>query len=408
MKTLNRRHFLSIGVGAAGLTFCPSLVNADLSKSGKSVILIHMQGGVSNVDFLNPLPNSPAEYRSTRGYVNTKSGFEIAGDFTELAKWSDHYSVVRSLKTRDANHATATMEWMTGHKHVPNNPQKEPSPGSIFLRKNGTVTDVGVPHYVKIRQIGGDDAAWMGVKYAGMDYGAEQIRDMTLNIPDGQFSRRLSILKSINTAKDLGQQGKDYSELQDQAVGIIRGQASNAFKIELEPDHIKQLYGTSRFGKDLLLARRLVESGSRIVTLNSNSSWDNHSNIDTAFERNAAGFDVPLAALISDLVDRGMIDDVLVVTVSEFSRTKMNINSGKDHNPNTNGSLMIGGGYSHGRTIGATDKTGLVSVDNVFGPQDMLWTILDHLGVDKKYLVYDNVQRPRPLIHDDAKNILMT
>ena len=101
-----------------------------------------------------------------------------------------------------------------------------------------------------------------------------------------------------------------------------------------------------------------------------------------------------------------MIDDVLVVTISEFSRTKMNINSGKDHNPNTNSSLMIGGGYSHGRTIGATDKTGLVSVDNVFGPQDMLWTILDHLGVDKKYLVYDNVQRPRPLIYDDARNIL--
>ena len=390
------------------MSFWPALANADSTKSSKSVILIHMQGGISAVDFINPIPEATEAFRSTRGAARTKSGFDIGGDFTELAKLSEHYSVVRGLKGRDANHESATYEWFTSHKHVPNIGQKEPSYGSIFLRKNGTVTNEGVPHYVKLRQIRGDDASWMGVRYSGMDYGAEQVKNMALNLPEQQFNRRLIYLQTIDGSRELGQLGQDWTQLKEQAVGIIRGKASEAFKLELEPEQVRSAYGTARFGQDLLLARRLIERGSRVVSLTSNAGWDNHSAIDTAFQNNAPGFDKPMATLIRDLNDRGMLDDVLIVTLSEFSRTKINANAGRDHWPSVNSSIMIGGGYNHGRVIGKTDKNGLQSVEGNYTPKDMAWTILDHLGIDHKYVVYDNVNRPRPIIDDEARNILLS
>lgn len=403
---MNRRKFLGLTTGLTAGLITPPFSFAGVPKSDKAVVLIHLQGGISAVDFINPIPDATEAFRSTRGVAKTKSGFNIGGDFTELAKLSENYSVVRGLKGRDANHESATYEWFTSHKHVPNLGQKEPSFGSIYLRKNGTVNSDGVPYYVKLRQIRGDDASWMGVRYSGMDYGAEQVKNMQLNLPDQQFKRRLDYLNLVDSHTDLGQLGKDWTELKDQAVGIIKGKASEAFKLELEPQKVRDAYGNSRFAQDLLLARRLIERGSKIVSLTSNAGWDNHADIDTAFQRNAPGLDKPLATLIIDLKERGMLDDVLVVTVSEFSRTKINVNAGRDHNPNTNSCIMIGGGYNHGRVIGKTDKNGLQSVEGNYTPKDMGWTILDHLGIDRKYVVYDNLNRPRPLIDDEARNIL--
>ena len=401
---MNRRDFLA----STSLFLGSPLLNRALAEqnSEKAVILIHMQGGISAVDFINPLPEGTSEYKSSRGYTMTKSGFDIGADFKELAKLSDDYSIVRGLKGRDANHESATYEWMTSHKHVPNVGQKEPSYGSIFLRKHGTVTREGVPYYVKLRQVGGDDAAWMGIRYAGVDADAQMVSNMTLSIPDQQFERRLSVLKGVDSTRNLEHLGQGWTEVKDQAVGIIKGTASQAFKTDNEPENIKAAYGTSRFGKDLLLARRLVEHGARVVTLNSNAGWDNHSGIDAAFQNNAPGFDIPMSVFITDLKERGMLDNVMIVTVSEFSRTKMNINAGRDHWPSTNSSMIIGGGYNHGRVIGSTDKTGLQVVDGNYEPKDLAWTILDHLGIEKKYTVMDPVNRPRHLISDDARNIL--
>ena len=405
---MNRRLFLKSSVfgtmiGSANSELLSALPGKD---NGKSVILIHMQGGISAVDFINPLPEGLSQYRSGRGYATTKSGFHIGADFTELAKLSEDFSVVRGLRGFDANHASATINWMTGHKAIPNNPQKEPSFGSIYIQQHGTVNKGGVPHYVKLRKVEGDDAAWMGIRYAGVDVDDDMVKSMELGITDQRFARRLSILNRMDAKHKISHLEKGWSEVKEQAAGIINGSASQAFKIEDEDEATKSRYGTSRFGKDLLLARRLIENGSKFISLTSNAGWDNHSGVDAAFERNAHGFDIPLSVLIKDLKQRGMLDDVMIVTVSEFSRTKLNLNAGRDHSPRTNSSMIIGGGYNHGRTIGKTDKTGLDVVVGNYQPRDLAWTILDHLGVDKKRKVTDHAGRPRHLIHDEARNIL--
>jgi len=397
-----RRTFLKTGVfGASTLYFSDSFA-AD-TKNEQSVVSIHLQGGISAVDFINPIPEEPIEFRSSRGAIDA-GGFQIGGDFIELAKLGDKLSIVRSMKFKDANHQTATLAHMTSHFHVPNNGQKEPSFGSLVAKQYAPNSKVsGIPHYVKLRNIAGDDSSWLGIKYAGYDADAEGVKNMKPNVDAKRFDQRIKMMKSIDSRTPLQDMGRGWSDLKDMSVNIIKGTASEAFDLDKEPESV---YDKSRFGQDLLLARRLVERGTKYVSLNSNAGWDNHSGIDNAFRANAPALDKGLATLIKDLDDRGLLQNTLVVVWSEFSRTKMNLNAGRDHNPGTN-TLLFAGGNSSGGIIGETDKHGLVSQGTIYSPKDLAWTIGSHMGLSKDMVIKDMQARPRYIFGDDAKNILV-
>lgn len=394
-----RRTFLkSVALGTTSLYCTPSFAN---DTGEKSVITIHLQGGISAVDFINPIPDAPLEFRSSRGAVDA-GGFQIGGDFTNIASLGENMTVVRSMKFRDANHQTATMAHMTSHFHVPNSSQKEPSFGSLIAhRYSPNDRQSGIPHYVKLRQIQGDDASWLGIRYAGFDADTSGVKNMRLDIPESRFDNRLRMMKVIDHAGNLPGLGQNWTDLKDMAVNIIQGDAAEAFDLTKEPNSI---YDESRFEKDLLLARRLVERGTKYVSLNSNSGWDHHSNIDAAFARSAPALDSGVAKLITDLKQRGLLDNTLVILWSEFSRTKINLNGGRDHNPNTN-SLVLFSKNGKG-VIGETSKNGLISQGNMFSPSDLSWTIGEHMGLDKRLTIKDNSDRPRHIFKDDAKNIL--
>ena len=138
--------------------------------------------------------------------------------------------------------------------------------------------------------------------------------------------------------------------------------------------------------------------------MNSNAGWDNHSNIDTAFAQNAPGLDKGIATLITDLKQRGLLDNTLVILWSEFSRTKINLNGGRDHNPNTN-TLVFFSDQGKG-VVGETSENGLISIGDTYSPSDLAWTIGDHMGLDKRLTIKDNSDRPRHVFKDDARNIL--
>ena len=398
---MERRTFLkSVALGTGALYCAPSLA---AEKNEKSVITIHLQGGVSAVETINPIPLATSEFRSTRGFINTNAGYQLGGDFKELAKIGDKLSVVRSMRFRDANHQTATLGYMTSHFHVPGS-QKEPSAGSLVLKQyHPNNPKSGMPNYVKLRNVEGDDSAWLGIKYNGYDADSEGIKNMKLNVSKNQFDRRLKIMKMIDGQNILPGLGENWTDLKDMAVNIINGSAAEAFDLTNETNN---LYPKTRFGQDLLLARRLVERGSKFISLNSNSGWDFHAGISAGFDRAAPELDLGVAILIKDLEQRGLLDKTLVVVWSEFSRTKLNNQGGRDHNPGTNTLIFAGGGYNHGRVIGSTDKNGLVSEDNVLSPSDLFWTIGEHMDLDKRLTIKDSVNRPRHIFKDEAKNIL--
>ena len=397
---MQRRTFLQSVALGTGALYCTPAIAAPTNE--KSVISIHLQGGISAVDFINPIPDSTLEFRSSRGAVDA-GGFQIGGDFKQLAALGDKFDIVRSMRFKDANHQTATMAHMTSHFHVPNSSQKEPSFGSLVARQYlPNNQNTGIPHYVKVRNIQGDDASWLGIRYAGYDADAEGVKNMKPNVVSDRFENRLNVMRLIDSQSDLNQLGTSWSELKEMAANIIQGQAAEAFDLTKEPESV---YDKSRFGQDLLLARRLVERGTKYVSLTSNAGWDNHSAIDAAFARNAPGLDTGLSTLIKDLDDRGLLQNTLIVVWSEFSRTKINANAGRDHNPGTN-TLLLAGGDSGGRVIGTTDKTGLVSQGDVFSPKDLAWTIGSHMGLDKRLTWKDMQARPRHIFSDDARNIL--
>jgi hypothetical protein len=397
---MERRTFLK-SVALAGSVYCTPALAAE--KNEKSVISIHLQGGISAVDFINPIPDAPSEFRSSRGSVNA-GGFLLGGDFRQMATLGDNMTIVRSMKFKDANHQTATMAHITSHFHVPNTSQNNPSFGSLVAKQyKPNSPKSGIPHYVKLRNIDGDDAAWLGIRYNGYDADDEGVKNMSLHngVDPKRFDTRLKMMSIIDDTANLPGLGTDWTDLKNMAVNIIRGDAAEAFDLSQEPNSI---YGDSRFGKDLLLARRLVERGTKYVSLNSNAGWDNHSDIDAAFAQNAPGLDKGISTLITDLKQRGLLDNTLVILWSEFSRTKINLNGGRDHNPNTN-TLVFFSDQGKG-VVGETSENGLISIGDTYSPSDLAWTIGDHMGLDKRLTIKDNSDRPRHVFKDDARNIL--
>lgn len=397
-----RRSFLQSVALGTGAIYCSPL-EAATPNNEKSVISIHLQGGISAVDFINPIPDSTLEFRSSRGAVDA-GDFQIGGDFTNIATLGDNMTVVRSMKFRDANHQTATMAHLTSHFHVPNNEQKEPSFGSLVANKyQPNDSRSGIPHYVKLANIDGDDSSWLGIRYNGYDADDEGVKNMKLhsNVNARRFDTRLKMMSIIDDAGNLPGLGKDWTDLKSMAVNIIKGDAAEAFDLAQEPNSI---YGTSRFGQDLLLSRRLVERGTKYVSLRSNAGWDMHSNIDAGFERSAPELDKGVYTLVTDLKQRGLLNNTIVVLWSEFSRTKINLNGGRDHNPNTN-TLVFFSDQGKG-VVGETSENGLISIGDTYSPSDLAWTIGSHMGLEKSLTIKDNQARPRHIFKDDARDIL--
>ena len=284
--------------------------------------------------------------------------------------------------------------------------QKWPSYGSVVSGFHGTNAPNGLPTYIKMNSIQHDDSSFMGGKFVGYDATKEGRKDLQLNISDKTFQGRLNYLKLIDEGftKEGDLLSKQWSDLKGQAVEVIAGEASKAFKIEGDMEYDK--YKGDPLGEDMLTSMRLVEAGSQFVTLNY-GGWDMHSGIANSLSSRQPTLDTYLSYLIESLTERGLSERVMLVVTSEFARTpKINTSSGRDHWPNT-GTLMIScDKYETGRVIGGTDKRGEEAIDKVCGPRDLRWTMFNHLGLDKSMKWTGLDGRPYHMIETEAKNVL--
>jgi hypothetical protein len=420
---LSRRTLLSSSALAIGGSLLPyAQAQAAASKEDKSCIFVYLSGGISHIDFTHPGVNVPDEYRSVKGVIDTNSGYQLAGSFTELSKIGDKLSVVRSFTHRDANHSTAAGWVNTGYTHTgvsEGGPLKEPAFGSIVARTQGAMTDIGVPSYIKTAklQMGGarrDMPAWLGSNYVGFDVDEEGIRNLKLGIDEARGKRRMEMVDFLD--KKENHLDKQWSNLRKTAYNIAMGPASTVFDLKRESEATQQLFkiNNNGFGKDLLTAIRCVQNGAKFVTV-VNGGWDNHGNILDSFNTRGVQLDWGLALLINELERRNLLDKTLVVITTEFGRTpKLNNGNngsgpnpaGRDHWSNLIPLVFAGGGYTHGRVIGsANDKNEVVS-EGKAEPKDLLCTILNHFAVRQGDKVIDSLNRPRFLIPDDARNIL--
>lgn len=405
---ISRRNLIKLGAG----TFVAGNVTAtyaeEKNKDDTAVLFLFLGGGASHIETFNPIPLAPADRRSVTGAINTNvAGVEIGGLFTELAKRADKIAIPRAFGHRDQNHASAVHWVVTGEANFgTGSSSKWPSFGSMMSKHHGVNTDDGLPTYVKLGQYDHNGAAWLGGKYTGFDATREGRKDLQLLGKSEDFQRRLHALNVIdNGFIARGQQmAKDWTDLRNQSVDIILGNGSKAFRFENDKDYDK--FKDATLGQDSLTAIRLLEAGSKFVSL-SYGGWDMHTNIATSLQTRQVELDHYLAKIMDTLEARGMYERVMLVVTSEFGRTpKVNANQGRDHFGKLSPLMISCGSYEMGRTIGTSSPNADDFDQGRSTPEDLAWTIYDHLSMPRnaRYTATDG--RPHSLVKDDSKNIL--
>jgi hypothetical protein len=423
----NRRDFLTVGaLGGLGLgvTLGDLLSQqahaagedwqdvAKPSKPGKAknVIQIFLPGGSAHQETWDPKYLAPQEYRGPLGTVKTKiRGERFSQYLVKSAAIADKITVIRSMTHGEAAHERGTHNMMTGVRPSP--ATVFPSIGSIVSHEFGPRKNL--PPYVAIpSQSGYGGTGYLGSAYGpfslGADPGSSSFRVRDLALPGGIDEKRFAKRKSMRSIVDA-----HFSSLEkaDTLAGmdtfyqrayamISTPKAREAFDLNKEPAKMRDRYGRNTAGGRLLLARRLVESGVRMVTT-SYGGWDMHSNIGNSIRSTVPSFDQAFAALISDLDERGMLDDTLVMITSEFSRTpKINRSAGRDHWPKVLSVVMAGGGMKRGYIHGASDPTGSEPDEDPVTVPDWAATVYSLIGIDPTRRLIGPGNRPMPINYD--------
>lgn len=428
----DRRWFLKAGaLGFAGLNL-PNLLQhealAETSKPLNSVILLWMRGGPSHIDMWDPKPDAPVEYRGEFGTIPTNvPGINLTDMLPKTATIMDKWSIVRSLHHHDAGHSTGDQICFTGYNAGPNADENVmPSCGSIVAEQLGHLNPT-LPTYVMIpKMVPGTGSAYLGVSYKPFETLADPAKEGPFSVPnfalaDGLTADRLGTRRELLTGFDRLQRKLDargqmvaMDRFQQQAWGILSSPAARAaFDLDAEPMELRQRYGfmpafdpgasnrcgASNWAQRMILARRLVEAGVRLVTVDLRW-WDTHV---LGFDSLRRGFlprwDQAYTALIQDLEERGLLDTTLVLAWGEFGRTpRVNNDAGRDHYPNVFSAALAGGPVKGGRVVGSSDSKGAFPKDNPKTPQDVLATVYRHLGIDTHKAYINNAGRPIPVL----------
>ena len=410
---MNRRNFClrlsSFGLAALHNNITFSLdIKPDYKPNENSVVYLFLNGGPSHIELFNTIPNSTGDRKSVIGSLKTNiQGIEIGGLFHNLSKIADKFSIISNFKHSDPNHDSAVHWMMTGEKTTPNSPPKWPSYGSVTSVIYGTNSEpYKLPTYIKLSNIPYDGSAWLGAKYGGYTATQEGIRDLEAKDKD-RFSEKLKILDIIQNNSPIGQtlrSSKDWIELENQASEIILGSATEAFKIDKDKEYHR--YKDHQLGKDLLTALRLIERGVKFVTINY-GGWDMHQNIFDGFNQNAPPLDKYVSCFIESAQMRQLDHKNMFVMSGDFGRTpKINKDGGRDHWPHIIPLFISSKAYPMGRIIGRCDSNAEQVDGDSFEPEDLKWTILQHLGLSKNNIWTSTENRPMTIIRDNAKNIM--
>ncbi|MEO7675509.1 MAG: DUF1501 domain-containing protein [Verrucomicrobiota bacterium] len=433
----SRRDFLSrlgMGMGALGLG---SLLGNDLISSAladtnfspfapkqppfpskaKRVIHIFANGAPSQVDTWDPKPSlAKFDGKSINGGNGVampspfkfqkygRSGIEVSEVFPRLAEHVDEMAIIRSMQTDVPAHEIATVMMNTGSRQLAKpclgswtvyglGSENQNMPGFISLRNGGGLPTGGTQNWGSAFLPGAYQATSVNTQ-------AGTVEEMIQNIKNPYVSkeeqrRQLDLVHQLNELHAQNAQKEAQLEARIEAYEIafkMQAAASDAFDYQKEPQNIRELYGNTGQGRQLLIARRLLERGVRFVQIWA-GGWDHHQDIETKLPQSAREIDQPLAAFMTDMKQRGLLDSTLVIWGGEFGRTPTrdrngNDNPGRDHNAKAFSIWLAGGGVKGGTVYGSTDEFGARAAENPVHVHDLHATILALLGFDHKKLTY--------------------
>lgn len=405
-ENFHRRDFLKAGVlgaiGGLSMTDLFALKAQAGVKNGtssqtptESVILIWQGGGPSHIDTWDPKPDAPTEIRGSFDPIDTNvTGIQISEHLPLLAKQMDKINIIRSMVTNEGAHERGTHYMLTGFTPLPG--FAVPGYGAVASKFRGGRS--ALPPYIAIPSPlnDGGGAGFLGAALNPFSPSGDpasanfSVRD--LDLPSGvsveQADRRRTLREAIDSQFKKFETGSDTiratGEFYNRAYSLLSSQdARAAFDLKQEKDSVRDEYGRNRFGQSALLARRLVETGVRFVTI-SVGGWDTHYNGFRSLGENLLPmYDKTVSALIRDLHERGLLKNTMVLSMGEFGRTPVvNKDGGRDHYARVFSMMMAGGGLKGGQVIGASDARGMEAAARPVRPEDVAATIYQQLGID--------------------------
>lgn len=399
---------------------CKSDIKNYESKEGsaKSVIFIFLPGGMAHQESFDPKPLSPIEYRGPLNSIQTNvPDVFLSQNWVNTAKVMDKITICRSMTHGEAAHERGTHNMFTGYKPSP--ALSYPSMGAVvsheFASKNN------LPQYICIPNQPNEFAGtgYLSSSYAGFSLGSDPasanfaVRDLNLpsNVSVERFERRKQTLNVINGGFSSNSDSLvAVNSFYERAYGLLSSkEAKAAFDLSLESDKLKDEYGRNEAGMRMLMARRLVEAGSKFVTL-TYGGWDMHDNISIGMSNQVPAFDQAYSRLILDLEERGLLNETLVCICSEFGRTpKINNTSGRDHWPKVFSTVLAGGGIKKGLVYGTSNSTASEPEDNPVSIEDWAATIYHCIGINSDKELMAPGDRPIEIVDGGKviKNILV-
>ncbi len=465
----SRRDVLRVGGSAAlGLSLPEMLRLQELTAAedaryggagfgkAKQVILLYLQGGPSHLDLWDPKQDVPDNVKSVFKPINTKlPGVQFTENMPKLAQVNDKFTMIRSMSYTPIglfNHTAAIYMMLTGYtadKVSPSGQLEPPSPKDFpnfgcHITKLKPLTVPMLPYVMMPRPLQESSiigkagtAGFLGRAYdpyylypSGNDMDMKKmdrisVDDLKLRkeVPLARLQRRASLRDKINAGLgDLDSAVQKYAlnEYYAKALDLVlSGRARDAFNLGAEKKETRERYGNNTFGQSCLLARRLIEAGTRVVEVNwpkvansDNHSWDVHVGLTKRMKsQNSPMLDAGLSTLVADLDERGLLDETLVIAVGEFGRSpkrgvstsgNTNSNDGRDHWPYCYTAVMAGAGVRRGNVHGKSDKTASAPVDSPVHPRELLATIYHSVGINPHTLIYNHLNQPRDLVKADA------
>lgn len=414
---VHRRSFLKVG-SLAGLGLAlPTLLAqkkalARAGQSGRDVncILIWTLGGTSHHDTFDPKPEAPVSVRGEFGVIDTAiPGVKFTEVCQRMAKEAKRFALLRGWNPQNGSHGTADAEVMTGKKFNP--AMAYPCFGSVVSHEKGFKT--AMPPFVQLgdaidHRMGGGISGYLGLEHNPFILMADPndknftVRDITppKGVDSGRLARRRKMLDEIDRLQQRTDMQPDAFKALDEhyeaALNMITApETKKAFDLASEDTKLRDAYGRNRFGQNCLLARRLIESGVRFVTV-TDPSWDTHqNNFKSLKDSRMPPVDQGLPQLLIDLEQRGLLDSTLVVWLTDFGRTpKINSASGRDHWASAGFAIMAGAGIPGGSVVGRTDDEGGAVVDDEYRTPDIAATVYTKLGIPLDLLTMTPDGRP--------------
>jgi hypothetical protein len=397
---LSRRSFVRwLAAGATSLGWFDRLtLHADeLRQAQKACILLWMAGGPSQFETFDPKPGTATQGPS-RAISTSVPGIAVAEHWPHVAQAVGELTIIRSMTSKEGNHGRATYLLHTGY--APSGGIVHPGFGSVVASELGP-DEFDLPHFVSIQ------GPSIGPSFLGVPYAPFVVSDpnrppdnLATPVPANRLERRLGLLNELEApaAHAAALPVKDHQVLYQQTARMVSSPRVKAFELDAEPQQLRDAYGRSSFGQGCLMARRLVEAGVTFVEVQS-AGWDTHAGELAHLKKWIPPVDQGMAALLTDLKVRGLLDRTLVIWMGEFGRMPyINLTGGRDHFPSAFNVALAGCGVKGGQAIGATNRLGTAVASRPVTVPDLFCTFCRALGIDPRRENQSNVGRPIPIV----------